>query len=375
MRAYQICTKCIMDTTDPEIVFDHDGVCNHCRQYEARSTAQHPNLSESKEDRLRTILTEMKKEGRNKEYDCVAGISGGVDSCYVVYLLKKHGLNPLAVHFDSGWNSELAVNNIENILKKLDVDLHTFVVNWEEMRDLQLSFFKSSVPNQDIPTDHAILATLFMTAKKHHIKYIVSGSNMASESILPKAWGYASKDLRHIKAIQRRFGSLKLKQYPTLGIAKEVFSRMIRRTKIVNFLDHIDYIKADAKKLLTDELDWRDYGGKHYESVFTRFFQSYYLPIKFGYDKRRAHLSSLIVSGQMLRDDALIEMENPTDTAENLKQGKIFVAKKLGLSEEEFDKIITQPPRRHLDYPSQAWFFERLQLFSRLFLGLIGRKI
>lgn len=343
-----------MDTSDPDISFDSDGICSHCRQYDelVRDQVDRANRGERQAE-LKAIVERIKTAGSGREYDCIMGLSGGVDSSYVAYMANKLGLRPLAVHFDSGWNSELAVHNIENIVKKLGIDLHTFVVDWEEMRDLQLAFFKASVANCDIPTDHAFPAVLYREAAKHRIKYILSGTNHATEFILPKAWGHTSGDKRHLVDVQKKFGTIRLRSYPTIGFfAQYVYYPYIRRIRTVRLLNYIPYNKAEAKRIISEKLGWRDYGGKHHESVFTRFFQGYYLPTKFGYDKRRAHLASLINSGQMTRAEALVELERPTyDPAQQLED-KVFVAKKLGVTPAELDAIFAQPNRSYSDFAS-----------------------
>lgn len=353
-RPYQICTRCVMDTSDPDISFDSDGICSHCRQYDelVRDQVDHANRGERQAE-LKAIVERIKTAGSGREYDCIMGLSGGVDSSYVAYMANKLGLRPLAVHFDSGWNSELAVHNIENIVKKLGIDLHTFVVDWEEMRDLQLAFFKASVANCDIPTDHAFPAVLYREAARHRIKYILSGTNHATEFILPKAWGHTSGDKRHLVDVQKKFGTIRLRSYPTIGFfAQYAYYPYIRRIRTVRLLNYIPYNKAEAKRIISEKLGWRDYGGKHHESVFTRFFQGYYLPTKFGYDKRRAHLASLINSGQMTRAEALVELERPTyDPAQQLED-KVFVAKKLGVTPAELDAIFAQPNRSYSDFAS-----------------------
>jgi len=359
-NSQEVCVRCIMDVTDPAITFDGEGVCSYCRKFERE---QRPVLERAKGPEgaaaLQRFVDEMRAEGRGKDYDCLIGISGGVDSSYVAWKSKQLGLRPLAVHFDSGWNSELAVYNIENVVKKLNLDLVTFVVDWGEMADLQLAFFKASLANCDIPTDHGFLAVLYHTAGKHGIKTLISGGNLATESILPWSWGYNAADLRHLRAVHRQFGTRPLENYPTLKFYERYFFypivRGIREVRILNFLP---YDKDAAKVLIQRELGWRDYGGKHYESVFTRFFQAYYLPTKFGFDKRKAHLSSLIVSGQMTRDEALAEMNKPTAPHDLMQRDKGFIAKKMGISLEEFERIIALPPLTYKDFASNEWLFD-----------------
>ncbi|MBL8395867.1 MAG: N-acetyl sugar amidotransferase [Candidatus Accumulibacter sp.] len=357
---YKICTRCVMDTSDPVITFDEAGLCNHCQRYDvmAREIVARASRGERLGE-LDSIVARIKEAGKEREYDSIMGLSGGVDSSYVAYTAKRLGLRPLAVHFDSGWNSELAVNNIENIVKKLGIDLHTHVVDWEEMRDLQLAFFKASVANCDIPTDHAFPTILFREAARHGIKTILSGSNFATEFILPASWGYHSGDLRHILDIHRRFGRAPLRAYPAIGFFRQyVWYPHVRGIKTLKILNYLPYNKFDAKRTIIQELDWRDYGGKHYESVFTRFFQGYYLPVKFGYDKRRAHLASLINSGQLSREQAMVELEEPTYDPELQAQDKSFVAKKLGITEDELDEIFRRPNRDYSEYASNAKLFE-----------------
>lgn len=363
---YRMCVRCVMDTSDPEITFDDQGLCNHCRDYDAyaRPAIERARAPEGRRA-LERLVAEIKKKGEGQEYDCVIGISGGVDSTYVAWEVKRLGLRPLAVHFDSGWNSELAVNNIENIVKRLNLDLHTFVVDWEEMADLQLAFFKASLANCDIPTDHAFLAVLYRASANHSVKTIISGGNIATEFILPSSWGYNASDLRHLKAVHSRFGTRRLGDYPTLAFwARYFWYPFIRGIRSIRILDYMPYDKVAAKEIIQRELGWRDYGGKHYESVFTRFFQAYYLPVKFGYDKRRAHLSSLIVSRQMTKEQAIAELEQPTASAELLTRDKEFIAKKIGISVETFDTLVATKPRSFREFPSNEWLFK---LKTRLF--------
>lgn len=373
---YQMCTVTVMDTTDADITFNENGVCHYVDFFNKKIQ---PLLLESseKEKALNDLLNQIRKSGSGKEYDCIVGVSGGVDSSYLVYYLKKvAGLRPLAVHLDSGWNSELAVKNIESILKKLDVDLFTYVVDWEEMKDLQVAFLKAGVANQDIPQDHAIIATLYKVAREKKIEYIISGHNMATESILPKAWGYDAMDTVHIKAIHKRFGKIKrLKSYPMINfINYYLINRYILKIKSVRFLNLINYNKAEAMKLLETQYNWRYYGGKHYESRFTKFFQSYYLPSRFGFDKRKAHLSSLIVSQQLTREEALKELEKPLYDPVELEEDKEYIRKKLGLSKKEFDNILSMPIKTYKDYPSNESAYKVIRS-CYFFLKNIMKKV
>lgn len=356
---YQICCRCVMDTSDTDIVFNDDGVCNHCLRYDvmAKPIVDRADSGQTMDD-LERLIDRMKRQGRGKDYDCIIGLSGGVDSTYVALKVKEFGLRPLAVHFDSGWNSELAVKNIESIVKKLEIDLDTFVVDWEEMRDLQLAFLRSSVANCDTPTDHAFLAVLYRTASRHGIRSMVTGTNFATEFILPSAWGYSPADLVHLRAIHKRFGSRPLRQYPTLGFFSRYFYYPVfRGIRTVRILNYLPYNKAAVKAEIAEKLDWRDYGDKHHESIFTRFFQTSYLPKKFGYDKRRAHLASLIVSGQITRDEALQELSRDNVSDEIRRQDTAFVAKKLGIRQDEMDAVLASPGVSYKAYPTEETLY------------------
>jgi len=355
-----------MDTSDPEIVFDENGVCNHCKQYDAR-VANEVFPGEEGRRRLAQIVDKIKADGAGREYDCVAGVSGGADSTTVVWAAKRLGLRPLAVHFDNGWNSELAVANIRAVLERLEIDLTTYVVDWEEFRDLQLSFLKASVANSEVPTDHAINAVLYRTAAAHGVKYILGGGNVTTEGILPSSWGWYNLDLRHIKSIHRRFGTARLKTFPTLSIPRLLYYVLVKRIRTIPMLNYLDYNKSEMVRTLSTEFGWRDYGGKHYESVYTRFFQGYILPRKFGFDKRRAHLSTRICAGQLSRKDALAEIARDPYADASLNTDMEFVLKKFGLSASDMRGIMAEPVKSYRDYPSNRLFFERLKHFRQAF--------
>lgn len=356
-REYQICNRCIMDTSDPQIVFDDQGNCNHCT--DALTQAKivwFPN--DEGEQKLLAMAEKIKAERENKEYDCIIGLSGGVDSSYLAYKVVQLGLKPLVVHIDCGWNSELAVKNVENIVKKLKLDLHTHVVDWQEMKDLQLAYFRSNVANQDVPQDHAIFAALYSYAVKNNIKYVFNGSNFATECILPKAWGYNALDFKNLKSIHKEFGKRKLKRFPYVTFFKRyIYFNFIRKMSVVKALNFMSYDKEEAIEIMKKELGWQYYGGKHHESRFTKFFQAYYLPHKFGYDKRRAHLSSLIVSGQLTRDEALEEMKKEIYPNGTHIEDMEYVAKKLGVSLNEFERIIAQPNKSYKNYSNNERLF------------------
>ena len=359
-RSYQQCVRTIMDTTDPDITFDENGVSNHALSYEAIiAPIVEKAQSGAAASELQQLVERIKADGRGKPYDCVIGISGGVDSSYLVLQAVRLGLRPLAVHFDSGWNSELAVDNIHNIVTKLNLDLYTHVVDWREMRDLQLSFFKASIANCDVPTDHAFGWVAYQQAVKYGIKYILSGGNFVSESVLPQSWGYNAGDATQLRAIQKRFGTVRLKTYPVMGLfRRNIWFPYVRRINTVRLLDLMPYHYREAKAEITRELGWRDYGGKHYESVFTRYFQGYYLPTKFGYDKRLAHLSSLILSKEITRDEALDEVEASNYPEALRTQDHEFIAKKLGVSVAELEQIFARPPVDYSAYPNGKKFWD-----------------
>lgn len=369
---YKVCNNCIHDNIDyPEITFDENGVCNMCRSYIEISSKQ--ILSNTQKTKaLKKLIDKIKSEGTNKEYDCIVGLSGGVDSCFVAYKAKEFGLRPLIVHLDNGWNSELAVKNIENIVRKLGFDLYTHVINWNEFRDLQLSYFKASVVDIEALTDHAISAILYRMADKYNVKYILSGENIVTEGRLPPSWVHLKNDLINIKAIHKKFGNIPIKTFPTLGAIRLSYYKNIRKIKYIPLLDYLDYNKQKAKEIITKELEWRDYGGKHYESLFTRFYQSYILPVKFHIDKRKSHYSTLVCSEQLTRGEALELMKLPIYDKDKLKEDKEYVLKKLGLTEKEFDEIMKQPIKAHTDYPSMVNYYNILMFFRRTIKKIVS---
>ena len=357
-RQYQQCTRCVMDTTDPEISFDVNGYCNHCNHY-FEITSKLIYSGETAEARLDPVIKKIKSAGKNSKYDCLIGISGGVDSCYTAYVAKKLGLRVLTAHMDNGWDSESAVKNIKYIVNKLDLDYESYVLDWEEFRDLQLSFLKASVPEAETPTDIAILAALHKIAAKYNIKHIISGGNYATEGILPKGWHYDAKDLKYLKSIQKKFGSHKLKSFPTFSFLLEFYYKFFRRIRIIYLLNFLPYSKKDAKELLEKELDWKYYGGKHHESFYTKFIQSYLLYEKFGIDYRRATYSTMICTGEMTREDALNEILNNMPY-NNLKieEDIDYLCKKLEISKEEFKNIMSLKPKFFYNYPNNKFFLE-----------------
>jgi N-acetyl sugar amidotransferase len=363
--SFMQCSQCILDVNDdPKITFDEKGICNYCKSFDDQKTRYIKEGVEG-EMLLDEKINEIKKAGDGKKYDCLIGLSGGVDSSYLAYVAKQKGLRPLCIHFDNSWNSELAVRNIHNIVHKLGFDLSTYVIDWEEFKDLQLAYLKASVIDIEVITDHAITAAIYQIALKHNLKYILDGQNVVTEAVLPTHWGWMIKDYINIKSIHKNFGQRKLKSYP-------FFSGKLRRAahnaaiEVVCFLNWIPYTKKEAKKTLQEELDWVDYGGKHHENTWTRFFQVYILPKKFGVDKRKAHLSNLICSGQMTRDEALSEIATPPYDKALLEQDKKFVIKKLGLSEQEFDKIMSEPVRSHKDFDTEGSLFHYYPILKPL---------
>lgn len=355
-----MCARCVMDTSVLDIEFDADGACNYCRAATERLAREH-YVGDALRGKLESLIEEIRLAGAGKRYDCIIGVSGGVDSTYVAYLVKRRfGLRPLAIHFDNGWNSDLAVDNIERLLKKLDIDLYTHVVDWEEFRDLQLAFLKSSVANSEIPTDQAIIALLYRMAAKHGVRYILHGGNLSTESIMPATWMENAIDLVFLRSIHRRFGTRRLTTYPMLGHIRLAYYTFIRRIRYIGLLNYIDYNKEQSMRFLEDELGWRRYEGKHFESIYTRWFQGYLLPRKFKMDKRRPHFSSLIVSGQLTRAAALEELKkDPYDPG--LAQEDIqYVCRKFGLSQEDFDALMNATPKGLADYPNCSWLLERL---------------
>ena len=364
-ESYTICTRCVMDTTAEEISFDQEGVCSFCHYFDTtvKSTLERAKTKEGRR-LLEEIVRKIKESGKNKPYDSILGISGGTDSSYLAHLAVSLGLRPLAVHVDTGWNTPESEANIHKLVEKLGLDLEIFVVDWEEMKDLQLAFYKASVKNCEIPQDHAFLAVLYKKAAEKGVNYILTGGNLATESILPRSWGFNAADSRHLLAVHKLFGTKPLKNFPILTFwSRYLYYPFIKGIKEVRLLNLVSYNKKEAKRILAEKYGWKDYGLKHYESVLTRFFQGYYLPTKFGIDKRRAHFSSLILSGQMKREEALEELKKaPYPDSELLKQDKDIIAQKLGLTLFEWEAILALPPRDHSEFPSSEFLYKTKDL-------------
>jgi N-acetyl sugar amidotransferase len=359
-----------MDTTALDIMFDREGHCNYCREFFELINRSKLNTAHKEK-----VLNDIKRNVRNKPYDCLIGVSGGLDSSYALYVVvKKLGLRPLAVHLDNGWNSELSVSNIEKLVKALDVDLYTYVIDWQEFKDLQIAFFRANVIDIEILTDHALAAILYKVAYDRQLRHIVAGTNIANEGMrIPPGWNHSKMDLENIRAIYRKFGSgKKLRTFPKMGVAKYLKYRYINKIKWIPILDYVPYIKDEAMQILNKEIGWRYYEKKHYESVFTRFYQGYILPIKFNIDKRRLHYATLICSGQLSRDRALELMRNkPYDEPSLLEEDKNYVLKKLGFSHEEFEKYLNSPEIPHNNYPSEEWIYNMLLRIQKIIkLGL-----
>jgi N-acetyl sugar amidotransferase len=350
-RGYRQCVRCVMNTTDLEITFDENGYCNHCTEFLNRRD-KYKYQGEESDKRLERVIEDIKRAGRGKDYDCIIGISGGVDSSYLAYIAKAKGLRSLAVHMDNGWSSEEAVMNIKNITKKLEIDYESYVLDWEEFKDVQLAFLKASVPEAETPTDIAILAALHHFAAKYNVKYIMGGGNLATEGILPKCWHYNAKDLKYFNHIQGTFGGKRLKKFPTFGYRKEMYFKLIKGIRMIYPLNHVCFAKEDAIEILKEKFDWKYYGGKHYESRYTRFIQSYYLYQKFGIDYRRATLAAQVCTGEINRDDAIKQLKSKPYDLSKIEEEKQYIQKKLGVPGDEFERILNLPPKWYWDYPN-----------------------
>lgn len=374
-RRYQICTNCVMDTTDSKIVFDENGVCDHCLNFN-KNIRLFWNPNQARETELEMIASKIRKSGEGRDYDCILGLSGGADSSYLAYVAKEvMHLRPLVLVVDTGWNLNVAVENIEKIVKGLHLDMYTEVVSWKEMRDFQLAFFKSQISSQDFPQDHAIFAGLYNYAVKHRIKYVLTGSNSATEFIRPPVEWLYMNDLRMAKDIHRQFGTVPLKTFPLCGMLRyRIVYRYLCGMKRVYPLDYVAYDKEKAEQLLHEKYGWTRYENKHYENVFTRFFEGYYLPHKFGFDTRKNVLSTQILAGTMTRGEALEKLKQPPYDPEQMAQDKEYVAKKLGITAEEFEAIIGGANRTPADYKNSMRAI-RLGVAASRLLGLEKRNL
>lgn len=359
MTKYQICTNCVMDTSDSKITFDEKGVCDHCNDFYGNVLPNwHPDDIGQKE--LQETILKIQEEGKGKDFDCILGMSGGVDSSYLLHLaVTKLGLRPLVFHVDGGWNSELAVNNIQVMVDKLGLDLYTEVINWEEMKDFQLAFFKSGVPHLDIPQDHSFIATLYNFANKYNIKYILNGGNISTECVRnPLEWLYHGTDMLQIRDIIKQFGTVKMETYPFSPVLKHKFYlRYIKGVKVVKPLNYMSYIKEDALKLLAETYGWKPYPQKHFESRFTKFFEGYWLPERFGFDTRKVQYSSLILTKQMTRETALEKLKKPAYNPETIEDEFNYIATKLGITSETLKGYFDAEKKSYKDYKNQESIF------------------
>jgi len=378
---YIQCTRCVMDNqSNREIWFNENGVCRYCEEFDVLSKQR---IQSDKEGIINEVIKEIKKAGVGKKYDCILGVSGGVDSSYTAYLLKAYNLNPLIVHFDNSWNSQFSVKNIESIVDKLGFDLYTEVVDWDEFRDIQLSFLKASVVDIELVTDYAINTLMYIISNKYNVKYIITGHNYSTESIMPSSWVHAKSDLLNIRDIHKRFGSIPMKTFPQMGYFKKAYYVQLKKIKVLPLLNYVEYDKEKAKKIIIEKLDWKDYGGKHTESFFTKFYQNYILPTKFKIDKRKAHLSSLICSGQISKDEALKELDKNIYDESELRNDKAYFIKKMQLTGQEFNDIMSLPIKKHTHYKSyvtrhykyEVLLSKKLKFITRPIKKILGIKV
>ena len=355
MTEKRICVNCVMDTTDSKIIFDERGVCDHCNTFYNEILPKW-HTDDRGDKALKKIVKKIKKAGKGKDFDCLMGMSGGIDSSYLLYIMvTKYDLRPLVFHVDAGWNSQIAVNNIEKLVDGLELDLYTEVINWEEIKDLQLAFFKSGVPHIDVPQDHAFFATMYKFASKHNIKYILTGGNYSTECVRnPIEWMYYQSDSIQLKDIYKKYGKGKLKDYPITNILwHKVYLPFFKGIKLIKPLDYFPYNKDDAMEQLMVKFGYQKYPQKHFESRFTRLYESYWLPKKFGYDTRKVQYSSLILTKQMTREDALQKLKQPAYDPETIMQDFEYVATKLGISKAELQSYMDMPNKTYKDYKSQ----------------------
>lgn len=354
-RPYQVCVSCVMDTTDAKIIFDDKGVCDHCNTFH-KDIKPRWHTDERGQRELDAMVARIRKAGAGRDFDCIIGMSGGIDSSYLTYVAKvRLGLRPLVFHVDAGWNSQEALNNIEKLVDRLGLDLYTEVIDWEEMRDLQLAFIKSGVPHIDTPQDHAFFATMYNFAEKHGVRYILTGANYSTECIRnPIEWMYYQSDSIQLRDIHRRFGAAPLVNFPTTSILRhKLYLRYLKGITVVSPLNHLPYVKAEAMRFLIEEFGWQPYPQKHFESRFTRFYEGYWLPKRFGYDTRRVQFSSLILTGQMTRAEAMAKLAEPPYDEVTIVHDFEYVATKLGIAPEELQGYMDAPRRSFRDYQSQ----------------------
>ena len=371
MKNYQICKNCVMDTTDSKITFNNEGICDHCQTF-YKDIKPKWDTGEKGNQKLLKIVDKIKKEGKNKDFDCIMGMSGGIDSSYLLYMMKeKYDLRPLVFHVDAGWNSQIAVNNIERLVDGLNLDLYTEVINWEEMKDLQLAYFKSGVPHIDTPQDHAFFATMYQFASKHNINTILTGGNYSTECIRnPIEWMYYQSDSIQLRDIHKKFGQKPLKSFPTTNILwHKIYLPYIKKIKLIRPLDYIPYHKEEAMQLLVDKFGYQKYPQKHFESRFTQFYESYWLLKRFGYDTRRVQYSSLILTKQMTRDKALEKLEKLPYDKQNIKNDFEYISNKLSITIDELQQYMDMEKKTYKDYKSQDFIYSTGAIAMR-FLGI-----
>lgn len=359
-RPYQICSKTVMDTSDPTITFDQNGISNHYWDFH---NVVKPNWHNGPEGRarLKQMVETLKKTAKGRDFDCIMGLSGGADSSYMLHVMvTEFGLRPLVFHVDGGWNSEIAVNNINGLVEKLGLDLYTEVINWEEMRDFQLAMFKSGLPGIDIPQDLAFIGVLYKFAQKYGIKWILNGGNISTECVqTPLTYHYYGTDLVFVRDILRQYGSVPMSTYPFISVFYHKFwLRYFRGVKVFKPLNFMPYIKKAAMAEMEQIYGWKPYPQKHFESRFTRFYEGYWLPTRFGYDMRRRELSSLILTGQMTREEALSQLEQPPLESATVEQEFNYIATKLGISAEQLRRYHQMPKKFYWDYRNQRRLFE-----------------
>jgi N-acetyl sugar amidotransferase len=347
MSEQKICIRCLLDTTVSDIWFDENGLCKYCHIHDEMEKS-HP-LGPSLQKEFENKIEQIKLKGRNRKYDCIVGVSGGRDSSYTLLTAINLGLRPLAVHFDNGWNSDISVQNIKKACDILNVELHTIVADWEEFKDLQISFLKASTPDADVPTDYAIYSVLYHVADRENIRYILNGHSFRTEGTSPISWTYM--DPLYVRSVHKKHGKIKkFNSFPHMSFVRLQYYIWIKRIREIRLMEFIDYRKTEVDDILARELGWQYYGGHHHENLYTRFFQSYYLPKKFNIDKRKTELSALVRSGQVSREEAIKELSD--SEYEHETKTVSYAINKLGLSEREFDEIMKQPVRSHDDYPT-----------------------
>ena len=368
-KNYKICSKTVMDTSDPEIKFDKEGISNYFWDFQNKIKPNWPYLHNGKE-KLNKLINKIKSDGINKEFDCILGLSGGMDSSYMLHLaVNEYGLRPLVFHVDGGWNSDSAVSNINNLVDSLGVDLYTEVINWSEMRDFQLSMFKAGVPHLDIPQDMAFISVLYKFAEKYKIKHILNGGNISTESIsAPVKILYWCNDLTQVKDILSKFGTVSMRTYPFTSIYyHKIYLRYLKKIKVHKILNYIEYNKTKAENLLKTNYSWKPFSQKHFESRFTKFFEGYWLPKRFGWDMRRRQFSSLILSNQMTRENALKELEKLPYNEDKIKQDFKYIATKLGITPEELKNYLSSEKKYYYNYKNQKWIFDfGAEILSRI---------